>query len=557
MPLLGAPAGDALKHYWSLAAVAALLVCCVYLALIVSIDNTNLGTTNGLWKSSAVSAWEHGGEGPVDSGGLLYAQTYGRLAGLIPDRWVRYGTTPPQATFRKMALLNGVFGALAAGFVYLFALRITNSRLAAGLIVLAHSGAAFILLNSLNSEDIIPAYAFFMGASIALFEFLYSGKIWLCVVSAVLFALATLFHWTTMAPGLAAYGAVFLLASRKNKVYLAIGAGWLLLFLCATEALVLLAFPKLHIPIWAIVLPAKANAGGWVGFHLEKMVFLLVGIGNYFSGGRNLASYRDAFHGGVLDSMVVSWIYGLVTAGGCITTLLDKKAGAGLKFVAVFAAGLFFAGEAGDLYSQPQDPQMQVQPMFASIAGLSLLASRYPTGRRARRRAVALVSGVLFLSNASWNLHLLAAGAAGDSRSVALIQDLDRAFPRHSTAIVCLGFEDWVTWQSVLEWPNDTEAFLQRSFHLTGPFTMNRGISGRDAATLMRRQIDTALASGLRVVANSLWTEQPERFIGSLLTVTGEGEARVYDSLLRNSYRLGQRWQTPAGPFVEILPNGP
>src|ERR1051325_2073209 len=100
---------------WRIAACVALLIACIYLFLIVSLDNTNLGTTNGLWKSVDVSAWEHGKRGAIDSGGFLYLRTYGLLARLIPDSWLRYGSAPPDVTFRKMAVLNGIFGGIASG----------------------------------------------------------------------------------------------------------------------------------------------------------------------------------------------------------------------------------------------------------------------------------------------------------------------------------------------------------------------------------------------------------------------------------------------------------
>jgi hypothetical protein len=140
----------------------AFIVAAAYLCLVVTIDNTNLGTTNGLWKSPAVFAWGHEYDGPLDSGGVLYAPVYGFLTSLIPDSLLQYGTPAEDLTFRKIAVLNAIFGGLASGLISFLALRFTASLFAAGVISLVHAGTAFVLLNSINSEDIIPSYAFFL-----------------------------------------------------------------------------------------------------------------------------------------------------------------------------------------------------------------------------------------------------------------------------------------------------------------------------------------------------------------------------------------------------------
>jgi len=285
-----------------------LIVAAAYLFLIVTIDNTNLGTTNGLWKSPSVFNWGHGIEVPLDSGGFLYGPVIGFAATLIPDSLLRYGTPATDVTFRKMAVLNALFGGLASGLVFFLALRFTASPLSATIVTLMHAGAGFVLLNSINSEDILPAYTFFLGATVCLFEYLHRGGVWLCAASAFLLALATLFHWTVMPPGLAAIGAVYavLLLVRPRSFWA--GIAWLFLFLVFLQGLILLAFPLRHIPVWVELYPAKANAAGWVGFFGEKGWNLLVGMGNYFAGGNNLTDYKWAFaNAPTLRLMIVSW----------------------------------------------------------------------------------------------------------------------------------------------------------------------------------------------------------------------------------------------------------
>ena len=555
IPLVADGSPSAVGRYGYFAVVIALLVALFYVGFIVTTDNTNLATTNGLWKTPSVSAWEHGGEAPPDSGGLLYFPAYGHLARLFPDRLMQYAAQAPVVTFRKMAILNGIFGGLASGLVFFLALRFSNSLPVACLVTLAHAGAGFVLLNSVNSEDIIPAYTFFLGATVCFFEYLFLNRVWLLLVSALLFALAMLFHWTTMPPGLAAFAAVVILVLCRTRSGFLIGAAWLFLFACAVQILSLLIFPRLHIPIWALLYPAKgARAGGWVGLSLEKIQYLIIGIGNYFCGANNDANYQTGFQGSHLRFVILSWVYFVPTLGASFVTLLSKRSAPALKYLAVFAIVLLATGEAGAFYSQPQDPQMQIQPMFATVAGLILIGSRYRFWRPTVRRAIGAGFLAIAFANGVSNVVWLRAGRGGDSRSLTDLHELESLFPWSTTVIVCHGFEGWTTWQFVVARKGDSQAFLDRSIQLARPFTTTRGISGQEAAVDIKSQIDGALAKGLRVVATPLWTETPEHFVASLTTVTEESRARVYDGALRNSYRLGRKWTTGEGPFVELLP---
>jgi len=553
------PPQSELKQCLSLALVIAILTAMAYISLVVTIDNTNLGTTNGLWKAPTVAAWEHGGSFPIDSGGILYGDLYGHLARLIPDSLLQYGTPAPDVTFRKMAILNALFGGLASGLVFVLAFRFTNSRWISAVISIVHAGAGFVLLNSINSEDIVPAYTCFLAATVCFFEFLHlGGTLWFSL-SALLLALATLLHWTVMAPALAAIGAVYALLLMERRVYALIGAAWLFLFSVCAQVVVLAVLPRQHIPIWVVLHPAKADAAGWVGLFREKFWYLLIGTGNYLSGANNLTDYRIAFENrSILHSMILSWAVLVIALAACAVALARRRGSPGLRLLAAFAIALFLAGEAGAVYSQPQDPQMQIEPMFATISGLVVLGAR-KLGRTGVlwRGSIVAALGVLAAANGEWNIHLMRESQGLDSRSLDAIKELDSLFPRKSTVIVCHGFEGWTAWQYNFLWRGDSEGWLQRSFHLARPFTTNRGISGVDAAAMMSKQIDAAFAKGLRVVAAAMWTTTADESVGTFTTVTDEADARIYVNTLRKKYRTGARWNTKLGPFVDLLPMEP
>ena len=552
-------ASDHVRRYWYLPLLVAVLVAGAYISLVVGIDNTNLGTSNGLWKAPVVFAWGHGATAPLDTGGILFADAYGHLARLIPDSLLRYGTPAPDVTFRKMAILNAIFGGLASGLVFLLALRFTGSLFAAAAISLMHAGAGFVLLNSINSEDIIPAYVCFLGATVCFFEFLHFGGLRLFAVSAFLLALATLFHWTVMAPALAAFGAVFALLLLKRKRYFWAGAAWLFLFLVLLKVLVFLALPRLHISVWTVLYPTKANAGGWVGLFGEKAWYFLAGIGNYFSGASNIGNYRAAFASkSIFHSMLLSWAVLSAALASCFLAIVRRPGKSGRELLAVFAIALFVVGEAGAVYSQPSDPQMQIEPMFAIVPGAILLARRRTgaTGLFWQRSIVGTLA-VAAIANGAWNVHLMRADSGQDSKAVAAIEEMNRLFPKDRTMIVFQGFEGWVTWQYELLWQDHFDEYLQRTVDLARPFTMNRGIGGPTAAAMVTKHIDAAFAKGLRVVAASFWTMPPEEEGGSFTTVTHEADARLYVSILKKEYRIGKQWDTKLGPFVELLPAKP
>jgi hypothetical protein len=253
--------------------------------------------------------------------------------------------------------------------------------------------------------------------------------------------------------------------------------------------------------------------------------------------------------------MIISWAYLAVTLSVCVIALL-RKSSREEKVLAIFAIVLFAVGEAGAVYSQPQDPQMQVEPMFATMAGAMLLVGR---GRLATvpRSWVAGLLAVAAAANGAWNIHLMRASAGQDSEALAAIDEMERLFPRDRTIMVCIGWEGWTAWQYVVAWRGDSQRFLDSEVHLARPFTLNRGIDGVAAAKIAAQQIDAARQRGFRVVAAALWTESPDQMISSLTTVTTGAQAKTYDTILRKEYRTGTHWNTRVGPFVEILPATP
>jgi hypothetical protein len=334
------------------------------------------------------------------------------------------------------------------------------------------------------------------------------------------------------------------------------GLAWLLLLFCWLKVVTSAAFPAREIPLWSVIYPHKAEGMGWVGLVPQKGWYLLVGIGNYFCGAENVSEYRPAFHlTRTLISMALSWIVLAAALAACLFTLARRTANPALRVFAVSAIALFGVGELGALFSQPQDPQMQIQPLLIIPFGLILLSAGVASKTGGwRRMALPAALVVAAGANGIWNFGNLAIYRGDDSRALAAIGEVDRLFPKARTAIVAQGFETWVAWQYVLLRPGDYMFFTEKTVLLSTPFTTQRGITAAEAAAQIEKQIDRARAQGLRVIASPVWTESDEHVASSLASVTSEENARAFLALLKQRYRVGEKWATPLGTFVELLP---
>ena len=528
-----------------------------YIALIFDIDNTNLGTSNGLWRTPNVRSWELGTGQPEDSGAVFYFPVYGLLSRVIPNAIVSYGVHGDVVTFRKMALLNAAFGGLASAVVFLLALRLTQSIGAALVVFLAHSSSGFVLLNSLNSELVITAYAFFLCATALFFEYVFDRRVAFLIGSAAFASLMVFFQWTLMIPCLAAIGVgqALLLWDRDRSTRHMV-AFWVTFVCLILAAQLLLHFTNGAVWGWSpieILYPAKAHPDGWLGFRWNKAVFAAIGTGNYFAGGYNIQDAPWAFGTPkVLTKMTISWIYLTITLGACVVTLARGRA-TELKVFAAYGVAVFVMGELEHLYSQPQDPQSQIEPMFVTVIGLSLLMREINLTQRGMRHRLAFIAPMLvFVANGIFNIEAMYASQGYDSKSVDAVRKLKELFPPADTIIVSHGFEGWNTWLYLEIFNGNGREYLARNINLASAFTNNPGISPKAAAELMKQRIDTALAGGQRVVASALWTQRDQEFVNSLGTVTSNKSAQVYDSALRGDFAPGRMIDTPVGPFVEL-----
>jgi hypothetical protein len=543
------------SRHWSLlsAVLIALIFGSIYATAVVKLDNTNIGTTNGLWKTPMIRGWEKGTGRDLDNGEWLYQPLYGRLCRLIPDRWVAYGTPGPIVTFRKMAMLNAMFGGLASAVVFLLAMRFLSTLLASFVATLAHACAAFVIVNSVNSEDIIPAYTFFLLTTYFLFSYVQTNRLLYLFLAVVCCALVTLLHWTLMIPTLTGVIVVGLVLGFKDRRRAWMPPVFFGVFLVLLE-LFMLGFGHIH-SIREVLYPAKAGPSGYLGLHRSKLIYASIGIGNYFLGGRNISDYRTAFgdwH--ILQWMKFSWVFAIGTITALVIAVAHRSSPPVLRLLAIFGLVIFGMGELEHLYSQPEDPQSQIQPMFATILGVIVIlyaAGRIGNAFAARWFAVASIA--VFMLEGAFNIIVSKQVRGEDSLFMKYALDLAHKFPPETDVIVTHGWEPWNTWIYSETYEGDSSRFGARNIAVVNGLVEHPGIPVLQAADFMAKQVSDQIDQGRHVVTNVIWVGSKADFAYGLTNIVDIGQAREYTDRLYDAFHAGKSWDTSVGKFVELL----
>jgi len=349
------------------------------------LDNPQALTSNGVFKAMTVRDWLNDYvKTPLDPSNFHYYPFIAVFCHLLDLMGIQTGD--PR---RQIALINCLFGAISLCIVYLLVRTVSGRRDVAWAAAAFHLGGAFFLNLSISNEDIIPSYTFLLG-SLALAAVWFvnptPGRI---AVVAVVFALSWLFEWRLMFPTLPALlVAVTLAPAPLWKRFLRV-----VIFLAA-----MVGTAEIAMQLWG---PQDGNAGtvrdllwtgkgvesGWAGFALRKVVFLWVGITEYLLGGRNLGdlAYLSVI---MTEVLVATGFIALIAIGWLVLLWKDVGSLHARVLAAVFGLN-FLAGEFFNSYSQPQDPQMQINVMiWLTVAWATLVAAatrRYGSPMRPRR----------------------------------------------------------------------------------------------------------------------------------------------------------------------------
>ena len=540
---------------WQLAA-AFLLSLVVLASLIGWLDNVHIITSNGMYKSLQAEPWINDYHNArLDQSNYLYFPLYGALAHLLDLLGILRGTA-----WKQFAYLNAFWASIGIVVVYAFVWRATGgSVIAAALASLFHFGAGFFLLLSTINEDIMPGYVLVLGAMALAALWFERPSYSRVIVVATVFTLGWLIEWRLMFPTLPALVLALLIAggSWASRVK------WV-----ATLLVSIVAVAGIVQQIWeghngAIGLPdllwtGKGVDSGWAGFGWAKAWLMLSGVGNYFL---LLGGYvSDVAAKEAAGRLAVSVLMQAAILAAGVALVWPRRHEPRLRAIAVVFLGTLAAGQVMNIYSQPQDPQMQINVMPWLTVAWALVAAAC----LARPRVLGVLA-VLSVAPLIWNASQLARERGGDSVALATLANLEKYYPSRTTVFVYWGFEPMGMWQyarwsrtwdrDFTPWsepaPSDNPKFKWIAVD-AGALRHIDWTPDQDARAL-RQHIDFAFDSGYRVVVSDVWAWSREELTGQLASLSAANRASaVYAALHDNYSAVPAPFTSPVGRYFEL-----
>jgi hypothetical protein len=233
---------------------------------------------------------------------------------------------------------------------------------------------------------------------------------------------------------------------------------------------------------------------------------------------------------------------------------------AGLSvFIGTFAFGQIF-----NLYSQPQDPQMQVNVMlWVTMAWAWSLAALLATVPRRLSLPVLTVAGCVSVFPFIYNVGTLAPNRGSDSAQLSILREIETHVDPARTVFVYFGFEGIVTWQQMVwafRWsgvcdlqPAPVQTPKLKFISVVDTLVERPGYSTDQHAAALKRELECAFGKGYRVVASDVWSLSVEALSGQLISLRGSHHAEALHAALHRDYSARLLFSTSrAGSFHEV-----
>ncbi|HTR83744.1 MAG TPA: hypothetical protein VMI56_04660 [Reyranella sp.] len=525
------------------------------IAVVLWFDNAQGGLTgNGVFKSIELKPWIVDPAGaPLYPSNYLFYPVYGLLCRLLDLVGVFAGD--PR---RQLTILNSLSASLCLCLVYGLVRRLTGERPIALIAAGFHLASMFVLFLAITNEDIMPSYTV-MFAAMALAALWFAEPSVPRVLSvAVLFSLGWLFEWRLMFPTLPA----MLLALWLCEPHFRRRLAWIALFcagLMATAAVMALVWAghRGAVGPFDLIWTGKAVHSVWAGFTWAKLGYMRDGIAAYWLG-TGITTFRHI--PGWDLWRYLSLAAELAIAVTALRALWPyREDGRARALVAVFG-GTFAAGEVFNLYSQPQDPQMQINVMAWLTVGwaIVLLAAR----RRWGRQGLAAFAG-LTVALFAYNVWSLEPERGLDTRWKHALDRIEQHADPARTVFLLHDF-DWAMIYASLHWgvnepgtdalgpaPQATPKFKWIGF--AGQVMRHPDWTVEHHVDDLRHEIDRALELGYDVIVLRLWDlRQPDLETATGMIVDRQRLAALREMLHRD-YTAVPVYDDPiAGPVVKL-----
>ena len=524
--------------------------------MIVWLDSAEGITGNGVFKAIQAKPWiANPATAPLDPANYLYFPIVGAVCRLLD----LIGVFPGDPR-RQITVINAFSAAMCLCVVYLLVREITQRRLVAWAAVLFHFACAFFLNLAICNEDIMPSYTLaFASMALACVWFVEPKKTRIVIVAG-LFAVAWMFEWRLMFPTLPG----MILALSLGPGHLSQRIARIALFIGAMVATAWIAMwfwgdhPNNVPSVLDLLWTGKGVDTGWAGFSLRKIGFLWVGMSEYVAGGRNIANF-DVIPS-VWPELLVSSAFVVALGIGSLAILWrERQSLAARILVAVFGI-TFGAGQVLNLYSQPQDPQMQINVMpWLTIAWAIVAASA------ARSRPVTTLAACVAISAGlfSYNMWVLSPLRGVDTAWRQALQRIEHEADPAKTVFLVYGFDTTLS-KMFYYWEGKWDYFAtlgraptpQTKFKIlalvSGPVN-KPSLTPAETAEDLERQIERVMELGYDVVVSEIWTWDLPHIESALATVADSKKSEAIYRMLHSKFMATPVFSDPmAGPFFRL-----
>lgn len=534
---------------------------CFLIAFIRWFDNSQAITSNGVFKALTIRSWmADPANATLDASNYLYYPAMALLCRLLDVLGILPGDPRHQ-----LSIINAFFAACSLCIVYRLVLHLTGHRGAAWAASLFHLACAFFLHLAISNEDILPSYTILLGA-MALACVWFPAPTWRRVsVVAVTFTLAWMFEWRLMFPTLPGLLLALMIGPGTMMLRLSRALLFLGVMVGLAQVAILLWGPQNGNlgPVKDLLWTGKGIGEGWAGFSIAKATFLWVGLTQYVAGGINLGDLT--YLPSMLTEMRWTTLFLLTVAGLSLTILWRHRGSIELRMAAVIFGTTFIAGEAMNLYSQPQDPQMQLNVMSWLPIGFALIVAS-----PGRRYAGLSTSFAVILSFAllHYNVGRMVPVRGADTHWRNVLQRAEQQFDPARTVFVAHGFDQIVS-EMFYQWDGDWKGLgglgpapaarpKLKMFALVNSFVHNPTATADELTAALRSQIIRLMDLGYDVIVNNVWDMSREQFVSSMSTIASTGKAEALYQMLHESFAASLAYTDPAaGPYYRLKVRSP
>ncbi len=527
-------------------------------AVILWFDNAQGGLTgNGVFKSLEMKPWvADPRSATLDPSNYLYYPVYGALCRVLD--WLGVYAGDPR---RQMPILNAASASFCVLVVYTMVRRLTGDRLLAFIAAGFHVASSYVLFLAITNEDIMPSYTV-LFASMAL------GAVWFArptplrvIAVSVIFSIGWLFEWRLMFPTLPAMLATLWVCAPGRRERIAAVTLFLagMLGTATVAALAGRGHDGAVGPI-DLIWTGKAVGSAWAGFSWLKALNTIDGTVAYLLG-TGITNYPPFFGWDLWR--VLGMLLIVAIAAISMPVLWRRRGDSGVRAVAIVFGGTFVAGVVFNLYSQPQDPQMQINIMGWLTVGWMLVA--IAAGRRwgGRGLAASAAATITLLAYNIWSLAPLRGLDGAWQRSIAHIGN---EAPPARTVFVINDF-DWFMVYASLHWGKAEPGIdglgpapqAQPVFKWIGvgsDLLRHADWSVEQHVAALRTDIDRALALGYDVLISQQWELDEPGLAATIGTLSNQSHTGAIWQMLHARYRAEKAFEDPlGGRFYHLRPN--